>query len=367
MQHVCCIFNLAAIYRAPIFQLMDRELNCSFYIGDRIATPMKTMDYTSLKGFKSVLKYIPLLANVYWQRGAVKLIFKPYNRYIVTGEIRCLSTWLILVLAIVFRKKVYLWSHGWYGREGIIKRIIKTIFFKLAHHVLLYGDYAKELMIKEGFKASTLSTIHNSLDYDKQLEIRKNLKETPVFSDHFANHNPVLFYIGRLQKTKRLDLLIEALSLLKAKEVNCNLVIVGKDIDDLGLPKLAEQYNVHHQVWFYGPLYDENEIGNFLYNAHVCVSPGNVGLTAIHSLSFGCPVITHKDFTFQGPEFEIIESGVTGEFFERDNVIDLVDTIKHWLEKDSSRSKVRHSCYQVIDQKYNPYAQLKVLKAALSL
>lgn len=52
----------------------------------------------------------------------------------------------------------------------------------------------------------------------------------------------------------------------------------------------------------------------FIYNADLCVSPGNVGLTAMHSLVFGCPVITHNCFEWQMPEFEAIQPGITGDF-----------------------------------------------------
>ena len=36
------------------------------------------------------------------------------------------------------------------------------------------------------------------------------------------------------------------------------------------------------------------------------VSPGNIGLTAIHSLSYGTPVCSHSNFNNQMPESEAI-------------------------------------------------------------
>ena len=44
------------------------------------------------------------------------------------------------------------------------------------------------------------------------------------------------------------------------------------------------------------------------------VSPGNVGLTAIHSLSYGTPVLTHNNFNNQMPEVESIQPGFNGYF-----------------------------------------------------
>ena len=184
---ICCIFNLAPHYNAPIYTLMDKELNCDFYLGDRVPYSIKLMNYESLKGYQKTLKYISLIGNFYCQQGAVKLAFKSYKHYIITGEPYCISTWLILLVNKLKGKKTYLWSHGWYGNENSYKKFLKKMFFGLSDKVLLYGDYARKMMIDEGFNPEKLITIYNSLDYEKQVRIRENLKETSVFTSHFKN------------------------------------------------------------------------------------------------------------------------------------------------------------------------------------
>ena len=62
----------------------------------------------------------------------------------------------------------------------------------------------------------------------------------------------------------------------------------------------------------YGETFDEAEISKLLNHADLCVSPGNVGLTAMHALAYGVPVATHNDFKNQMPEFEAITPGKTG-------------------------------------------------------
>jgi glycosyltransferase involved in cell wall biosynthesis len=44
-------------------------------------------------------------------------------------------------------------------------------------------------------------------------------------------------------------------------------------------------------IVFYGESYNERELAPLIALADVCVSPGNVGLTAIHALTYGTPVI----------------------------------------------------------------------------
>lgn len=368
MNRVCCIFNLAAHYRAPIYKLIDKEMKSDFFIGDNVKSPMKKMNYHELSGFKGELKNIYLLGNIYWQKGAIKTVFSDYKHYIITGEPHCISTWIILLLARFTTKKTYLWTHGWYGDESRIKKFAKKLFFGLANHILLYGDYARNLMIEEGFEKEKLHCINNSLDYDTQIKVRKSLKISNVFVEKFGNDNPVLCYVGRIQKVKRLDMLIESMVILKNKyKKSSNLVIVGKESEDTDINELIKINKLSDNVWIYGPSYDENELGSIFYNSNLCVSPGNVGLTAIHSLTYGCPIITHDNFKNQMPEFEVITPGVSGDFFEEKNIDDLAFKINTWLElHPTNDDTIRNECYKVIDDKYNPHYQIQLLKSLLT-
>ncbi len=360
---LCCIFNFAAHYRLSIYQLIDQKLKADFYIGDSSGN-LKRMDYNSLKGYRRTLKNHRLFGSVTWQSGAISLPFKSYNNYLITGDFQCLSTWIVLLFCKILGKKTYLWTHGWYGREGWVKRQVKSLYFCLSTGIFLYGEYAKEQMTKAGFKENKLFVIANSLDYDKQLQIRKKLQHTNVYRNHFINDFPNLIFVGRLTKVKRIDMILDAMKILQNDKLFVNLTLVGGEMPEFNMRKAITERGLNDFVWLYGSCYDEQKIGELLFNATVCVSPGNVGLTAIHSLSFGCPVITHNDFPKQMPEFEAIEDGVNGMFFNYNDVFSLSETIKKWI--DQTNSKVRdmdvHSCcYRIIDEKFNPYYQIEIL------
>lgn len=359
---ICCIFNVAPHYNASIYKLMDKELDCHFYFGDRIHMPIKLMNYESLEGFKGRLKYILLFSSFYWQKGAVSKFFKPYNDYILIGEPFCLSNWVLLLLSLFSNKKIYLWTHGWYGNESFFKSLIKKIFYGLSNHLFLYGDYAKRLMINEGFNPNKLTCIYNSMDYEKQLAIRNNLKKSNVYINTFKNTNPVIIYVGRIQKSKRLDILIDTVEQLNQESFFVNTVIVGQDVENTGIELLIKERGLENHIWLYGPCFDEDVLGDLFYNADVCVTPGSVGLTAIHSLMYGTPVITHDDFSNQGPEFEVIIEGTTGFFFKKDNVCDLKVKIKGLLNRNQKYPMYRKEGYRMIDERYNPHYQIQVFK-----
>ena len=219
-------------------------------------------------------------------------------------------------------------------------------------------------MIKEGFESSKIFPIHNSLAYDTQVEMRKSLLKNSVYKDHFGNSNKNLFFVGRLTAVKKLDQILKAMVVCRNKGVEFNLTFIGGGEKIFELQKLTKALKLEKQVWFYGPCYNEKELSSLIYNADLCVAPGNIGLTAMHSMVFGTPCITHNDFSYQMPEFEAIHEGVTGTFFEKDNVEDLACHIIKWFEeKGPLREEVRIACMSEIDTSWNPHFQIEILKA----
>jgi glycosyltransferase involved in cell wall biosynthesis len=361
----CLITNIGSHYRLPIFTKMWEEFGCDFYLGDKIDTPIKTFDYEALPGYKQKLHNV-FFGKFYWQSKSARLLFKPYKNYIIVGEPYCLSSWTILILAKIMGKNVIAWTHGWYGRENILKRVVKKVFYSLPSKLLVYNEYAINLMRKAGIAQNKMFCIANSLDSDKEKSIRLTLSPSNVYSDHFKNNSPTIIYCGRIQKRKKLEQLIDSVKSLKEENVIINSIFVGSDVDGVNIMEYATKQGIQQQVWMYGPCYDDNMLGSLFYNAHLCVSPGNVGLTAILSLSFGCPTVTHNNFSNQMPEFEAIHPGITGDFFEQDNIEDLKEKIKKWISvTDEERERTRLQAYQEIDRKWNIHYQIEVLKQVL--
>ena len=367
---LCLIYDFAPRYREGIYRLIDHEYFCHWYFG-RNDTDIKGLDLSILRQVTTM----PILkvphTPFYWQRGVVSLLrHKEYDTYFMLGELFCLSTWVFVLCHRLFyrKKRIYFWTHGWYGKENTMRRFLKRIFFKAVDGVFLYGNYARELMLKEGFKAENLFVIHNSLLYDKQLEIRKELRVTSIYRNHFKNKEENLIFIGRLTQVKRLDLLIEALSVLKVQGKQYNLTLVGDGVEKDALQLLVKEKELDSQVWFYGACYDEAVNAELIYNADLCVSPGNVGLTAIHAMMFGTPVLTHDNFPYQMPEFEVIQSGRTGDFFSYNDVGSMTRCIDNWIKvHQGKREEVRRACYHDIDRQWNPQFQMEVIKKHLQL
>ena len=366
MNRICIITNIGTHYRYPIFNEIRKSFNADFFLGDKLQFPIKTFNYKDLEGYKGTV-HNRFFGKFYWQDGTVRLVNKPYDYYILDGEPYCLSSWAILIYAKLKGKKTISWSHGWYGREGFIKRLIKKAFYSLFSYLMIYSEYAINLMEKEGFKRKRMFCIANSLDSDHEKAIRKELKPSNIYSNHFKNNNQTIIYCVRIKKKKKLPLIIDSIKILKDQGIKVNAVFIGKDIDDVNLPALAKRQGITDQIWMYGPCYEDKKLAELFYNAAVCVSPGNIGLTAIHTLSFGCPAITHDDFANQMPEFEAIKQGLTGGFFHEGDSNDLANKIKPWLFlTPEQREDTRKAAYAEIDRKWNIHYQIDVIKQVLN-
>lgn len=359
---LCIIYNTAPKYRERIFMLIDETYDCDWYFG-HTTTDIKEMDTSVLKR----VTYYKSMGNrnrLYWKRGILKLLLKKqYQCFLMIAESRCLTDYLFLLFASLFfpQKSIYIWTHGWYGKESKIEAKLKLWMFRHTTGIFLYGNYAKKLLVEQGIPENKLFVIHNSLYYDKQKVLRENIKPSNIYSTHFGNNDPVIIFIGRLTPIKRLDVLIKAIAILKERKECYNLVFIGDGEMRHKLEQLTSDKQLGKSVWFYGECYDETKNAELIYNADLCVAPGNVGLTAMHTMVFGCPVISHNDFKWQMPEFEAIKQGRTGDFFERENVESLADTISHWFMVKKNREEIRQACFREIDNFWNPYYQMKVL------
>lgn len=368
MVKLCFVTNYASHYHLAKWQLLAKEFDVDFVFEHDMskAKGVKQMDLSLVNAKTITVKNFYFRNHMIWQHGIIKMAFKKdYDRFIVTEEVTCISSW-IMAFIVKFKKHQKFYrgdGHGWYGNEGVIKRIIKKLAFRLSDGEFVYGNYARNIMIKNGLDGNKIWVVHNSLNHAEQLKYRGYISD--IYRKHFGNNNPVLLFIGRLISSKRLDMILSALERIRSERVECNCVFIGDGEMKRELMEETNRKKLNQQVWFYGACYSEREISELITNASLCVSPGNIGLTAMHSLVYGTPVITSNDFSNQGPEFEAVKPGITGDFFEAGNVDDLSQKIMSWLQMYQDREQIRENCYQEIDNYWTPEFKVNVIKKVL--
>ena len=372
MNKSCAIFtNIAPLYSKLLWYELASSLNVDyyFYSSKKGFSGIETLDiheskFISAKGRLNwyFIKNLYIKNYLFYQTGVImKCLRTDYDAYILSGEMYIISNWIAAIICKMRGKTLFFWGHGLYGNENRFKKIFRLLFYKIADYHLVYGNRSKKLLIESGFEPGNIFVVYNSLDFKlhRKLFNEKNVEELLHLKVKLFPVNPelpVVMFIGRLTKEKKLDYLLNAVSLSKKKDCNYNCLIVGGGEEMDHLNKLSEALGINESVCFFGPCYDEAVNARLIMLAECCVSPGNVGLTGIHSLSLGTPVITHNNLNNQMPEVEAVIEGKTGSYFIENNLEDLSGVINNMISK-KMKSVMELHCVEHIAEFWNPVKQ----------
>lgn len=346
-----------AHYRQPIFNKIASHYNLDIYAP-------KTVDKTAIKIAEDVdnkFKWIDTKSFFihgirFWHTKIISSAFiKKYDVYIFWGECWNISIWISALICRLLGKKVVFWTHGLYGNEGRLRLLYRTTFYRLANSILVYGSHSKKLLIEQGFDKKNIFVINNSLDFELQNSIFNKV------SSKRKSHKYSIIFVGRLEPNKKIDFLLETISTLNdalPQEDQLTALIVGDGSQKDYLENLTTKLKLEGKVKFYGACYDQQTLAELITASDVCVSPGNVGLTAMQSLIYGTPVITHDNATFQMPEFEAVVEGQSGTLFKNGCHDSLSKAIIRCLNLIDRGVISAETCRNVIIQRYTPDAQL---------
>jgi glycosyltransferase involved in cell wall biosynthesis len=380
MQKNCALCtNIAPLYSKSLWHELasSKTIDYTFYSSAYGFSGIKTIDLNESKTLnkKGKLNWY-FLKNIYlgniliYQSGLISTCMTTnFDAYILYGEMHSLSNWIAALICKIRGKSLLIWGHGLYGNEKSIKKFLRILYYKIAEFHLVYSNRSRLFMINAGFDPARVFTVYNSLDHHTHIKLyeEKDRDELDkIKSQLFPNHVslPVVIFIGRLTKEKKVSYLIEALSLSKNKGNLFNCLIVGGGRESEYLQKLSVSLDISDLICFYGAGYDEDINSKFIMLSECCVSPGNVGLNAIHSLSLGTPVITHGNLFNQGPEAESVIQNETGLLFEENNVVSLSEAIDNMI-LNKKKVMMEPLCLEEVRKHWNPGNQARIFDEAV--
>lgn len=296
-------------------------------------------------------------------------LFGDYDCYILEGAFTYPLAWLAILAARLRRKRVLLYTHGW-KRVDTNRAIhmLRLSFMRLSDGLLLYGNRAKSIGLASGIPAEKMYVAYNSMDYATMTSLRDKIStedSSELREKLFGDKNlPTIIYTGRLVASKRVDFLLAACNLIRRQGQEVGLIIVGGGPEAPTLKDLAAQQAL--RVHFTGALYEEQELAPLFAAANVMVVPGPTGLSAVHAMTYGTPVVTSDVWGSHGPEIEGIVPGCTGNFYQTDDLHSLVQTVQPFVRDVYARNRYRHYCQTVVDRYYNPQVMRQVFDRAVS-
>ncbi|MBI1195104.1 MAG: glycosyltransferase [Gammaproteobacteria bacterium] len=371
-------YNCIPHYRARIFELLSnyQDIDFSIVADSKPDTPhLKTITNEDGREIrfteaKTHIFRLFLLPALYWQPRAVTTVWSENPDIIIAlGSPYSITAWVLLLIGRIRKIPVLLWGHGLLQDEHGPKWWQRSVLYRLATGQLLYGERARELLVKKGFDENSLFVVYNSLDFDAQRCVASEIGEDEILAFRAslsvgANEGLVVF-TGRLQKTKRLDLLIRALAALAAADQRVHVALVGEGDEEIALRDLAMELGLMSQVHFLGSSYDERFLGVVISASDASVIPSGAGLSVMHALVYGTPVILHDRTEYHGPEWEAVTERETGFFYHYGNIDDLSEKIRYCVFEMKDKTKMAADCKAVIEHKYNPHNQLDTFVRAV--
>ena len=161
--------------------------------------------------------------------------------------------------------------------------------------IVVWSDHEKKF-IQEKFKINSrnIEVIPPGVDVDifKPEDKSESRKIINISQDE-----KVILYVGRLERLKGLDTLLEALSLLDQRDIN--LLVVGGlyNLQELSrLKKICKDLDLDQNVHFVGSI-NRKELKHYYNSSDLCVLPSyyeSFGLSALEASACGIPVIASK-------------------------------------------------------------------------
>jgi glycosyltransferase involved in cell wall biosynthesis len=183
---------------------------------------------------------------------------------------------------------------------------LRLAWARRADALIFYDPERPKWFIERGVSEDKVFVTWNSIDTDRVAEF---------VQDWDADPRHRVLYVGRLIASKKVDLLVrgfaEALPDLPDAVV---LTIIGDGPERSALEALATEEGVGDRVEFTGPLTDETELAPYFNTSLVSVSPGYVGLSIIHSMAYGIPMLV-ADNEPHSPEIVALRPDANGVYF----------------------------------------------------
>lgn len=201
----------------------------------------------------------------------------------------------VLVLRVVATLKrkplVVTWHEVWgksywrryLGRVGFAAWVIESLAMRLPDHIIAASPQTAERLRAVGAYRGPITEAPNGIDMDV---IRH------VYPDGTATD---LVVVGRLMAHKRIDMLLDVVSLLHAEGIPVTCRVIGDGPERLNLHQHARALGIDHAIDFRHDIGEQKDVYALMKAAKVFVFPSareGFGIAVLEALACGLPVVT---------------------------------------------------------------------------
>lgn len=271
----------------------------------------------------------------YWQ-GVPKMVRKG-DLVVVEHAAKLLDNYLLYAMARIRYIKLAYFGHGenfQKKHEFALARKAKEAMLRKVSMWFAYTEVSKTSLLRQGVKEQQITVVNNTLESTGQPSV-----------DMTKAQNKFV-YIGGLYDIKRIDVVIEAAFIaqktISKNSDNFELHIVGDGPERSQAVEADQRFT---WLTYHGSLFDETR-AEILTSAASLLMPTAVGLVAIDSFQFGCPILTFESGE-HGPEIAYLQDGKNALFTRGEiSAKKYADCIIKFSQTPGLAQKLQKSCKQ---------------------
>lgn len=208
-----------------------------------------------------------------WVVGLIRAC-RGYDHIVVGSDFHWVN---LFFLSLVLGEKAIYWGHG-LGKNRFVNWM-RLLSAARAGAFITYDEAGREALIHMGLKPAKIFVANNTLSV---------LNTT----DTSHEEKRYFLFIGRLQRRKRLDLIIRSLGQIPSRKTADLLIVGDGEAEAEYLRGICADEGLLNHVRFVPGTTDEALLLTYFKSAYAYVSPGHVGLGVLHSFAYGVPVVT---------------------------------------------------------------------------
>ncbi len=236
------------------------------------------------------------------------------------------------------------------GGLSILRMSIRKRFIQKFDALITYSAQGAREYEALGFPGNLIFTAPNAVAPRPVLPM-------PERPPAFRGSKPVVVFVGRLQKRKKVGTLIRACAALPP-DAQPLLWIIGDGPQRTVLENLANE--IYPPTRFYGAQHG-TQLAKRLRSADLFIMPGTGGLAVQEAMSFGLPVIVG---VADGTQADLVRSE-NGWLLADDSIQTLTDTLASALSDISALRKKGIASYRIVSQEINLEKMVAVFSRAI--
>lgn len=294
------------------------ENNC-FYLAKELAKNHEVHVFTSDRRENTLLKKEEIVYNIHIHRCKTVYRYKYYLTFnpslltkILKQDLDILHVhsfgfiWhdlTVLLKRLTSKTIIYNTPHGpfmalntYSKKELVFKNIlenIEKITNKAYHKIIQVNPYQYKWLKKSGIKKNNILYLPNGIP--KETTIQANPKE--FINKHNLKNRFIISYLGRIQKYKGIDQVLEILPNIIKNKPDILFLIMGRDAGDLErIKKIIKKNNLENHTKIIENIYEKEKL-EALSSSEIFIFPSEweaFGIVTLEAMAQGNAIIATK-------------------------------------------------------------------------